>query len=131
MIVALASGSVALRLTHDGSDICRFSATEVPFRSMAGWRLGLPRTGCFSGRNHRRFPRCVAEPVPVVVRIGVVLYAVSVQVFHYVGNVDDEGLCQRGVVFVGCLYPDVQGCGVGLVVEGGGGAEGAVGIQGE
>jgi hypothetical protein len=75
--------------------------------------------------------RNVAEAVPVVVGIGVVLYAVSVQVFHYVGNGYDEGLCQRGVVLVCCLYAYVQGGGVGLVVEGCGGSDGAVGVDGE
>ena len=60
-----------------------------------------------------------------------ILYAVAVQVLHYVGQVDDEGLCQRGVVFVGCLDSYAQGCGVGLVVEGAGGSEGAVGVDAE
>ena len=73
----------------------------------------------------------VAKPVPVVVGIEMVLDAVSVQVLHYVCNVDDEGLCQRGVVLVCCLCAYVQGCGVCLVVEGCGGSEGAVGVQGE
>ena len=49
----------------------------------------------------------IGKAVPVVVGIGVVLYAVAVQVLHYVCDVDDEGLCQRGVVLVGCLYADV------------------------
>ena len=35
------------------------------------------------------------------------------------------------VVLVGCLDAYVQGCGVGLVVEGGGGSESAVGVDGE
>ena len=60
-----------------------------------------------------------------------ILYAVTVQVLHYVCDVDDEGLCQRGVVLVGRPYAYVQGCCVCLVVEGGGGSEAAVDVDGE
>ena len=83
---------------------------------MVGHGCCVPRVGSVGDF------RSVAEPVPVVVGIDVILGAVPVQVLHYVGDVDDEGLCQRGVVLVGRPYAYVQGCGVGLVVEGGGGS---------
>ena len=42
-----------------------------------------------------------------------------------------KAFANEGVVLVGRPYAYVQGCGVGLVVEGGGGSEAAVDVDGE
>ena len=91
---------------------------------MVGYRGGIPRVGPV-GDFHG-----VAEPVPVVVGIEMIFYAVAVQVLHHIGHGDGEGFLQRGVLVVGHLYPYVEG-GVCLVIEDRRGADGAVGIKGE